>query len=917
MKETKQTGVSAARFGDASDCLTVLQPSFFSSACRRLPGILDRLPNSMRPAATWARLGVIFLSALPLFSAAASPELPPAANHTVDFITHVRPMLERCVPCHGPAQQMNGLRLDARQAALKGGYSGPVILPGKSAESPLILRLASEKEGFRMPPVGPALALDEIGVLRAWIDQGARWPQSSDPAVQETKVAAKQSTHWAFQPIHRLGEPVVRQTAWVRNAIDRFVLAKLEAEGISPSPEAGKITLIRRLSFDLIGLPPSPEQVRDFLRDDSPEAYEALVDRLLESPHYGEKWARHWLDLARYADSDGYEKDWPRPYAWRWRHWVINALNDDMPFDQFTLRQIAGDLLPHPTVEGHVATGFHRNTLTNREGGVNEEQTRFEEVVDRANTVGAVWLGLTVGCAQCHDHKYDPITQKDYYQIFAFFDNPQDGLIDAPLEGERGPYLSTHVEYREMRQELLNEYMVSEIQPGFEEKLKLAARNPGKWTDWDLAYASLAKVSDDGQQTLGIEPSRRTLRQADTLTNYLVEWSHFGYGKKRYEELGFDKLLRELEKLEASYPQLTQARVIFEPPDRHPTHIRLRGDYQQKSIEVSPDTPAFLPVLSAESSPSGAKPNRLDLAHWLVSRDNPLTARVAVNRMWQEFFGKGLVVTSEDFGTQGEPPSHPGLLDWLAADFIEGDWSVKRMHKQIAMSATYRQASRFRPELTERDPNNTWLARQSRLRLPAELIRDAALAASGLLYPEVGGKSVRPPQPEAVSQITYGKFGEWKTSPGKQQYRRGLYVHFQRTSPYPLLKNFDAPDSNTSCARRLRSNTPLQALNALNDPVFLEAAQALAVRALDRAPANWDARVDYAFQLCVSRKPSASEKKQLGAYFAKQKAVFDAEPAAVQALTPLALGSVEPVEMATWVALGRALLNLDEFITRE
>jgi hypothetical protein len=577
---------------------------------------------------------------------------------------------------------------------------------------------------------------------------------------------------------------------------------------------------------------------------------------------------------------------------------------------------MAGDLLPDARVEDRVATGFHRNTLTNREGGVNEEQTRFEEVVDRANTIGTVWLGLTVGCAQCHDHKYDPITQKDYYQFFAFFDNSKEGLIDAPVAGELGPWLRTYDEYRRKRQELLTEYRVPELEPGFYEKLAEAAKNPGKWTDWDLAYASLAKATDDGPEIFWMQPTRRSQRQQDTLTEYFVQWSHFAYGAERYKELRFAELWEKLEQLKASYPQLTQARVVFEDPEPHPSQLRVRGDYKAKGIAVEPDSPGFLPAL-VRDSPKDHASTRLDLARWLVSRDNPLTARVTVNRMWQEFFGKGIVRTSDDFGTQGEPPTHPELLDWLASEFMDSGWKMKRLHKLFVMSAAYRQSSHTRPDLHERDPNNALLARQSRLRLPAEMIRDNVLAVSGLLYPKIGGPSVRPPQPEAVSKVTYGKGNEWKTSDGKDRYRRGLYIHFQRTSPYPLLMNFDAPDSNVSCTRRLRSNTPLQALNTLNDPVFLEAAQALALRILTGSGPKREERLAYAFELCLSRQPTAFEREQVTDYLDKQKTEFAAHPQSAVELSPIVLPGNEPVEFATWVGLSRSLINLDEFITRE
>jgi len=854
---------------------------------------------------------LVFLAGPYLTTAQDSPQLPPAAQSSVDFVRDVEPIFHKnCYACHGPSQQMNGFRLDQKEAALKGGYSGTAIQSGKSAESLLIKKVASSKDGFKMPPMGSALTAAEIGVLRAWIDQGADWPAQTAAASAGKMSAAEKRSHWSFQPVKQPELPLVRERSWVRNPIDHFILAKLEAEGISPSAEADKITLIRRLSFDLTGLPPTPAEVNDFLRDNTPQAYERLVDRLLGSPHYGEKWARYWLDLARYADSDGYEKDQSRPNAWRWRHWVIEALNSDMPFDDFTRAQIAGDLIA-TSPDYLVATGFHRNSLKNREAGVKRAEARFEEVVDRANTVGTVWLGLTVGCAQCHDHKFDPITQKDYYQFFAFFNSTQDVVVDAPLPGDMGPYLQARPAYYAKRETLLKEGGVPELQAIWEGKVRAARDDPGKNLDWDYALTEVRATVEGADRLLRKGPEQRTQKETDQLTNYFIGHPGPETAKDKPVADRLKELEKKLQEMEASFPALSEADVMVESPEPIKTHIAVRGDYRREGIEVQPDAPSFLPPL-----PKNDQPARVRLADWLVSRNNPLTSRVAVNRMWQEFFGRGLVRTSEDFGTQGEKPTHPELLDWLAAEFMNQGWSMKRMHKLIVMSATYRESSQDRPDLKDRDPVNTLLARQNRLRLTSELVRDAALSTSGLLYPVVGGESIRPPQPESVSKLTYGG-AKWEETQGKDRYRRGLYIHYQRTSPYPQLVNFDEPNSNISCTRRARSNTPLQALNLLNDPVFTEAAQSLAVRVLEEAPRDWEHRLDSLFQLCFSRRPSPNEREKIERYYQNQKSIFLKDPKAIPSVAPNPVPGIEPVEVASWVGLGRVLMNLDEFITRE
>ena len=864
-------------------------------------------------AVRWFALEVVLaVTVLPVgLRAAETVRLPPASSSKIDFARDVAPLLKsRCQICHGAQQQNNGLRLDRKSDALRGGYSGPAILPRNSANSRLIRLVAGVEKGRVMPPAGERLTPKEIGLLRAWIDQGALWPEPASTSPPVTVSGDKR--HWSFRPLVSPEPPAVRETAWVHNPIDAFVLARLEKENVLPAPRAGQATLLRRVSLDLTGLPPTPRETDEFLAAGSLASYEQVVDHLLNSPHFGEKWARHWLDQARYADSDGYEKDGERPSAWRYRHWVIEALNRDLPFDRFTIEQIAGDLLPGATIDQRVATGFHRNTLTNREGGAKLDQFRFEQILDRTNTLGSVWLGLTVGCAQCHDHKYDPISQREYYQLFSFFNTSEEASIEAPLPGELGPFLKAKEEYLRRRQALLDEYKVPELMPAWEEKLRYTAAHPNENQPWDIHYERMTIYVDNGRKILQIPQERRTWRQHKALMKFFLDQYSAVISTERAKELKFNELSKKLVQLDSTLPDVSLAPTIAEDPQPPKSHIHLRGDYFQPGIEVQPGVLAALPPL-----PGDEKPTRLALARWIVSRDNPLTARVAVNRIWQELLGRGLVTTSEDFGAQGERPSHPELLDWLAADFRDHGWSWKRTIKQMVMSSTYQQSSKARPELQERDPDNRLLARQNRLRLPGELIRDVTLAASGLLDTRVGGRSVKPPQPPGVAELGYSNAVKWVESKGADVYRRGLYVHFQRTAPYPFLVNFDAPSSNVTACRRARSDTPLQALNLLNDPVFSEAAQALAARLLTEVPGEFDRRLEYAYRLCLARPPKPSEQAEMWQYFRQQTQLLENDPKAAEALFPASGISANRVESAAWMGLSSLLLNLDEFITRE
>jgi hypothetical protein len=793
---------------------------------------------------------------------------------------------KRCYVCHGPQQQMSNLRLDQRDSAMR------VVTPGKS-ESSRLIRMVTNADGKIMPPAGAPLTAPEIATLKKWIDGGAPW------------TAGQPAVHWSFQKVRRPDPPAVSDAQWARNPIDRFILARLDKEKVKPSPEAPKGTLIRRAMLDLTGLPPTPRELNEFLNDSRPDAYERMVDRALASPQFGEKWARWWLDLARYADSDGYEKDRSRPWAWRYRNWVIDAFNRDLPFDQFTTQQLAGDLLPNRDIDTLIATGFNRNTLTNREAGSDPEQFRDEQVLDRAATLGTVWMGLTVGCAQCHNHKYDPIAQKEFYQLTAFFNTQEEANVPAPMPGEVGSYLAARPAYDAARRALFEQYKIEENESDWEEKLRYASLHPGEHDDWSYAYNEVTHNIDNAKKVLFMDRAKRSEVQQNALFDYFLRSCGALYPKQHCADLKLNEVRQKLDELTAKLPPYTHAQVLVENDTPPKTYIHIKGDWREHGEEVQPGTRAVLPPL-----PPG-KPTRLALAQWLTSPDHPLTSRVTVNRFWQELFGRGIVRTSEDFGMQGDRPTHPDLLDWLASEFIERGWSMKQMLRTIVTSSTYRQSSNTRPELMDRDPENTLLARQSRLRLPAEAVRDQALLAAGLLDPRIGGPSVKPPQPKGVAEISYANSVKWVESNGSDKYRRGLYIHFQRTTPYPQLMNFDAPNANLACSRRARTNSPLQALNLLNDPVFFEAAQGLAFRVLQESSGTFRDRLTFAYRLILGREPSAREADRLSRYYdgVRSKAPL--------ALFPNKLEGVPQDEAAAWVEVSRVLLNLDETITRE
>jgi Protein of unknown function (DUF1553)/Protein of unknown function (DUF1549)/Planctomycete cytochrome C len=1074
------------------------------------------------PVASGAKAGVPAASAV---TAVAS--ITPPRGKSPDFVRDIAPILaENCVTCHGPTQQQSRLRLDARSLALKGGLSGKVIVPGKGKDSLLVRRLRGQVAP-RMPFEKSPLSPDRIALIEGWIDAGA-------PGPDDVPAEARSATHWAYVKPVRPALPTVAKPEWVKNPIDAFVLARLEREGLAPSPEAEPEVLIRRLSLDLVGLPPTLAEIDAFLADRGPGAYDRAVDRLLAAPHYGERWARPWLDLARYADSNGYEKDQLRT-AWKYRDWVIDALNRDLSFRDFTIEQLAGDMLANATVEQKIATGFHRNTLLNQEGGIDVEEARFETLVDRVNTTGAVFLGSTLGCAQCHNHKFDPLAQRDYYGMMAFFDNveyrvanPGEEVVDrwvmepelevpTPEQAKRRAALRQEmsglefeVENRDLEAELTTfEREIAGRAPawaslevlGFEAKsgatfqkqsdgsvlvsspkekptavakVPAAARtSPGAVAGSAEAKSNVAEGRDAEDEkepgadlpekdiytvtvraplpgitafrlealpdpSLPQQGPGRSLSGSYVLTDFRVrsgkrevalvragadigEKKHLaaqvldhdpatGWGATAEAEAGkphwlvvqakqplgpasasapaantvtftmafesgwpyvrsplgrfrlsattaanpwcglpvpedvrtvfavapeertpeqkaallawfrprapsldaardrLGQIRRELDDMKVVTTLVMKERQGYERPS---TLFRNRGSFMSPGDRVFAAVPGVLGPL-----PDDQPPNRLGLARWLVSNDNPLTSRVTVNRFWESVFGRGLVLTSEDFGTQGERPSHPELLDWLAVEFVEKGWSQKAILREIVTSATYRQSSRSTAAQLERDPDNHLLARGPRFRVEAEMVRDVALSASGLLSPKVGGPSVFPDQPAGVWNSPYSN-AKWETSPGQDRYRRSLYTFVRRTSPYPSLVTFDAPSREFCTVRRVRTNTPLQALTTLNDPVFVEASRRLAGRMIAEGGGGARERIAIGYRLCTARSPADADLRSLEAFYEQEAARFAAEPKAATDLLAEDANPPDPAARAALTMVGNVLLSLDATLTKE
>jgi hypothetical protein len=1034
------------------------------------------------------------VSTLPSFLVLLVLGNPFALGQEVDFVREVRPIFEaKCYSCHGPRKQQSDFRLDDRARAFRGGTEGPAIVPGKAAESPLLERIIADADpDDAMPPKGDRLSAEQVSLIRKWIEQGAKWPEMA---------SSGQSAHWAFVPPTRPALPKVSDEKWGKNPVDRFVLAKLDAERLKPSVEADRTTLIRRLSLDLIGLPPTPEEVDAFVADSSPDAYEKVVDRLLSSPHYGERWGRHWLDAARYADTDGFEKDKTR-HVWFYRDWVINAFNRDLPYNQFVIEQVAGDLLPGATQDQIVATGYLRNSMVNEEGGVDPEQFRMEAMFDRVEAIGKGVLGLTVQCAQCHSHKFDPISHEEYYRLFAYLNNddeptrvvydpdelktvaelrrkiteteaaiqhtnpdwrarmdrwederakvhqPKWTVVQAPFEdistgGQKylllpdgsfraagyaptkhtGKFTSkvNLAKITAVKLELMNDANLPANGPGrslwgtcalTEFKVETASKprqavkfasvqadfeqlptpleayyddrsgknrvvgpasyaidgkddtawgidagpgrrnvpheavfflekpiespdgteltfslvqNHGGWNSDDLMTNNLGRfrisVTDDPEaslkplpslvlEALAIPKERRSPGQVATIFSYwrtlVAEWKPEN---------------QTIENLWKNHPPGVTTLVLQAKAEPRATAILKRGDFLKPGKSVKPGVPAFLNPLPADASP-----DRLSFANWLVDRNAPTTARAFVNRAWQSYFGTGLVATSEDLGTQAEPPSHPELLDWLAVEFMEKGWKIKDLHRLIVESATYRQSSKATPELLGRDPYNRLLARASRLRVEGEIVRDIQLAASGLLNPKLGGPSTMPPAPEFLFQppASYAPF-PWIEAKGAERYRRGVYTWRRRSTPYPLLSTFDVPEGNTACVRRARSNTPLQALVTLNETLAIEAARALAKKTLAEGGTTDLDRLTFAFRRCLGRTPTEAERAILLKLLEEQKQRFaDGWVSPWEIVTGTKLDrpndipkGTSPTQWAAYTVVARVLLNLDETITRE
>ncbi|MCA8997673.1 MAG: DUF1553 domain-containing protein [Planctomycetaceae bacterium] len=928
-----------------------------------------------------------------------------AADPTIDFNRQIRPILSgRCYKCHGPDAETReaGLRLDEAAGALKPLESGEAaIVAGKPEASSLIARVVSDDEYERMPPPseGDPLTTAEIELLKQWISQGAPYDQ-----------------HWSFVS-PRVAE--IPSSLGGKNAVDAFVRQRLQQEGLSPSEEADRRTLIRRVSLDLTGLPPTPDDVAEFLADKSPDAYSRFVDRLLASPAYGEKWGRVWLDLARYADSAGYADD-PFRVIWMYRDWVIDAINAGMPFDEFTVQQLAGDQLPSPSDDQLIATAFHRNTMTNSEGGTDDEEFRTAAIVDRVNTTMQVWMGMTMGCAQCHSHKYDPISQTEFFQVYDIFNQTE----DADRRDE-SPTLDLLLPESRARQESLKKQITS-TQTAIEDAEKKARESgdlislpdgpiqarfvrvdlPGTKKFLSLAEVQLFSGDDnvarqgkasqsstgyDGHPELAIdgntdghffdamstthtnqednpwwEVDLQATQRIDRVVlwnrndspgigsrlngcriifldeNRQPVWVHLvemtseqdtavavpaqGTDASKTEQQAFAAYVAarspELQRLRDRKASLEKQLAGIQPVrtpimrelpgEKHrTTRIQIRGNFLDLGEEVHAGVPSAFHDLETDS------PSRLDFARWLVDPENPLTARVVVNRYWESLFGIGLVETSEDFGMQGELPSHPQLLDWLAIQLMENSWDTKQLVRTIVLSATYRQDSSVSPELASRDPRNRLLARGPRFRLSAELVRDQALAMGDLLSRKMHGPSVQPHRPKLGLSAAFGASTDWETSQGEDAYRRGVYTRWQRSLPYPSMDAFDAPSREVCTLRRIRTNTPLQALVTLNDPVYMEAARGLAGRILREGGDPIDRKLTFAFEICTSREPTSSELSVLSNLLGQAREKFQSHPEEAKKLMVLGdSGGTEPVEQAAWSIVANVLLNLDETLTR-
>lgn len=813
-----------------------------------------------------------------------------AADSPVSFSREVLPILsDYCFKCHGPDEsgRQAELRLDTHEGALAVHDGTVIVKPGDLAASELIKRILSTDPDEVMPP--PAAKRDlspqQVETLKRWVAEGAVWGQ-----------------HWAFEPLTSPAVPEVPAGfGTVVNPIDNFVLAKLKQQGLAPSPSADKATLIRRVSLDLTGLPPTPEEVDAFVADESPVAYEQLVDRLLASPRYGERMVWEWLEAARYADSNGYQGDGERT-MWPWRDWAIGAFNSNLPYDQFSVWQIAGDQLPEATREQKLATGFLRNHMINGEGGRIAAENRIDYVMDMSETTGTVWLALTMNCCRCHDHKFDPISNADYYSLFDFFNHtPVDGgggnpqtapVLDMPTPEQTQQLAAANAEHAKTTAELT----------ALEKEFFVVAEGP-------LSKSKHAvKLSDEQKKILDRPAGDRDSGQLQKLIEMVGDIEHETYLKK------LEALKSVVDRRNGINGAIARVMIMADQPTQRETFILTKGLYNKPTeTKVTANTPHALPPMPAE-----ATKNRLGLANWLVSKENPLTARVVVNRYWQQLFGIGLVKTSEDFGVQGEKPSHPELLDWLAVEFRDGGWDLKALMKRMVMSATYRQSSHVTPALVEHDPQNRLLARGARYRLPSWMIRDQALAASGLFVEQVGGAPVRPYQPEGVwEEATFGG-KRYVLDTGDSLYRRSLYTFWRRIIGPTMF--FDVSPRQTCIVKPVRTNTPLQALAVMNDVQYIEAARALAQRAMQSSP-DREGRITFAFRRLLGRTPKPEEIAVLAASYDRQFADYNQSPAEAEKLLQQGASprdaSLPATEHAALTGVTLILLNLDETVSKE
>lgn len=812
------------------------------------------------------------------------------AEPPVNYSRDIKPLLSsRCYTCHGPdaGKRKAKLRLDVREQALT-----KAIKPGKSSDSELFARITAKEPTEIMPPPASKmspLTAQEIDLIRRWIDEGAKF-----------------DIHWAYVKPERRRLPDVKDRNWPRNAIDYFVAAKREAAGLGPAPEADRITLIRRLSFDLTGLPPRPEEVKAFVNDTRPDAYEKLVDRLLGSAHYGERMAVYWLDLVRFADTAGYHSDNHRD-VWLYRDYVIDAFNTNKRFDQFTIEQLAGDLLPSPTREQRIGSGYNKMLMTTEEGGAQAKEYTAKYAADRVRNASVVWMAGTMGCAECHNHKYDPYTTKDFYSFAAFFADVEEIAVGR----QRQTPLPVK-EQAERLQKFEAEYAAAKT--AYDKQATEADKAEPKWEE-TLTLPQLRALPPEIRSILLAQPKERSEQSRTELSKY--------YRSVAPQLETVRKQLAEAEKRKKDFEQTIPTSLVSMHAAPRTMRILKRGNWLDESGEVvQPAVPAFLGSLDTK----GRQATRLDLARWLVSSDNPATARVFVNRLWKLMFGQGIVKTSDDFGAQGTPPTHPELLDWLATEFMASrgasapGWDVKHIMKLMAMSATYRQSSQASKELRERDPTNLLLARQNRFRLDAEFVRDNALAIGGLLSPKVGGPSVKPYQPEGYWQYLNFPVRDYHPDHGEAQHRRGMYTYWQRTLPHPSLIAFDAPSREECTADRPRSSTPLQALVLLNDPTYVEAARAFAERIIKEGGNSVSERLRHAYELALSREIKPAESQVLTALYEKHLAEYRADAAAAQKL--LSTGErqlpkdMNLAELAAWTSVARTILNLHETITR-